>query len=239
MEILAIIYFPKDLPEPSPELLRSTEFFDFENPAVREFTEQATKGAENNTERVVRLFYRVRDLVRYDPYRIGIARDIYKASHVLSVKAAFCIPKANLLAASARALGIHSALGLSDVINHLCTQKLRDTMGGRELFIHHGYVLLYVEGRWVKAAPAFNIELCEKFAVLPTEFDGKSDALLQPLDVQGRRHMEYVTNHGVWSDFPYERVVGDFQSYYPESIFQQPADGNRFEDERPPPKPTS
>lgn len=106
-------------------------------------------------------------------------------------------------------------------------------MGGKELFIHHGYATLYLEGRWVKAAPAFNIELCEKFDVLPTEFDGQSDALLQPLDAQGRNHIEYVANHGVWSDFPYERVVGDFKALYPESVFQQATDSIRFEDERP------
>jgi hypothetical protein len=104
-------------------------------------------------------------------------------------------------------------------------------MGGTELFIHHGYALLYLDGRWVKAVPAFNIELCKKFNVLPTEFDGKSDALFQPLDARGRKHMEYVADHGIWSDFPYERVVHDFKATYPESLFQQSGDSARFEDE--------
>lgn len=181
----------------------------------------------------MRLFYRVRDSIRYDPYRISLDRETYKASHVLSVGAGFCIPKANLLAATARALGIHSAIGLSDVLNHLCTEKLRRAMGGVELFIHHGYALLYLEGRWVKAAPAFNIELCRKFGVLPTDFDGKSDALLQPIDAQGRRHMEYVVNRGAWPDFPFEQVVRDFKALYPESLFWQTETQGRFEDERP------
>lgn len=230
--------FSQSYPEPSPEYLRPTEFLDFDAPSVRGFAEEAVRGAQNDSERAVRLFYRVRDSIRYDPYRISLDRDIYKASHVLSVGAGFCIPKANLLAATARAVGIHSAIGLSDVVNHLCTDKLRRAMGGVELFIHHGYTLLYLGGRWVKAAPAFNIELCRKFGVLPTEFDGTSDALLQPIDAQGRRHMEYVTNHGAWPDFPFETVISDFKALYPESLFRQKEADVRFENEKPLTNPT-
>jgi transglutaminase-like putative cysteine protease len=223
----------KTTSKPSTEYLQPTEFLDFDNPAVRRFAEEAARGAKSDTDRAVRLFYRVRDAIRYDPYRIGLDRESYRASHLLSVGAGFCIPKANLLAASARAVGIASAIGLSDVRNHLCTEKLRQAMGGLELFIHHGYALLYLKDRWVKAAPAFNIELCRKFAVLPTEFDGESDALLQPIDAHGRRHMEYVATHGFWPDFPYERVIRDFQALYPASLFRQSEATVRFEDERP------
>jgi len=236
-EVSVINLFSPGLPEPSDEFLSSTEFLDFDTPAVRQFAEESIRGAQNSIERAVRLFYRIRDSIRYDPYRISLDREIYRASHILSVKAGFCIPKANLLAASARALGIHSAIGLSDVVNHLCTERLRRLMGGSTLFLHHGYALLYLDGRWVKASPAFNIELCEKFDVLPTDFDGRSDALLQPLDAQGRKHMEYVVDHGFWSDFPYEQVVNDFKAAYPESLFQQTTERTRFEDERPLPEP--
>lgn len=194
---------------------------------------ESVRGAKSDNERAVRLFYRVRDGIRYDPYRIGLERQHYKASNVLSVGAGFCLPKTNLLAACARAVGLPSAIGLSDVLNHLCTEKLRRLMGGKELFLHHGYALLYVDGRWVKAASAFNIELCDKFGVLPTEFDGRSDALLQPIDAQGKRHIEYVTDHGVFADFPFERVVRDLKAYYPQSLFQPSDNPVRFEDEPP------
>src|SRR5450756_2620720 len=75
-------------------------------------------------------------------------------------------------------------------------------MGGKTYFMHHGYAVMYLEGRWVKAAPAFNIELCTRFGVVPTEFDGRSDAIFQPYDAHQRRHMEYVKDHGIWTDFP-------------------------------------
>ena len=103
-------------------------------------------------------------------------------------------------------------------------------MGGTTYFMHHGYAVLYLEGQWVKAAPAFNIELCTRFGVLPTEFDGRSDAIFQPYDAHDRRHMEYVKDHGIWSDFPYDRVEADFRAFYPASAFAEYDPGEKFED---------
>lgn len=205
-------------PKPTAEYLQPTEFFDFEMASVREFVEDVTRPTQTDVEKAISLYYAVRDTIRYDPYRDKLDRESYKASNLLAVKAGFCLPKANLLVATARAVKIHAAIGLSDVINHLCTERLRNIMGGKDLFINHGYAVLYLGGHWVKAAPAFNIELCERFHVMPTEFDGKSDALFQPFDTKGRLHMEYVRDHGIWSDFPFNQVGEDFCNYYPDSF---------------------
>ena len=142
-----------------------------------------------------------------------------------------------------RYAGIPTGIGLSDVTNHLCSPRLRDAMDGKDLFLHHGYAVMLIDGKWVKAAPAFNIELCEKFGVLATEFDGESSALLQEYDAAGRHHMEYVTDHGIWSDFPFDRVMDDFRGYYPASLYdldaraavdrELRAEKQAFENERP------
>ena len=210
-------------PEVGPEYLKPTEFFDFDIAAVRDFAFDAVADADSAVDKAVRVYYAVRDGIRYDPYRIDLERDTYKASHLLRIGSGYCIPKANLLVACARAVGIPTAIGLSDVANHLCTERLRRIMGGRELFMHHGYAVMHLDGKWLKAAPAFNIELCRRFDVLPTEFDGTGHALFQQFDAKGRRHMEYLTEHGIWSDFPFERVTGDFRDYYPESFFEDAA----------------
>jgi len=216
--------FIKDgVPEVGPEYLKPTEFFDFDVQTVRDFAYDAVGDAEDAVEKAVKLYYAVRDSIRYDPYRIDLERITYKASHLLEVGAGYCIPKAILLVASARAVGIPTAIGLSDVANHLCTERLRRIMGGQELFIHHGYAVLHLNGKWLKAAPAFNIELCDRFHVLPTEFDGTGHALFQEFDARGRRHMEYLKDHGIWSDFPFDRVAKDFRDYYPESFFVEAA----------------
>jgi len=221
---------PECKPEPGPEYLKSTRFIDSDSAAVRRYADQAAGSETSDIARAVKLFYAVRDGIRYDPFSMRLEPGIYVASNVLAAKSAFCIPKAILLAAAARALGIPCAIGLSDVVNHLTTEKLKALMGGTTYFMHHGYAVLYLEGQWVKAAPAFNIELCTRFGVLPTEFDGRSNAIFQPYDAQQRRHMEYVKDHGIWSDFPFERVEADFRAFYPVSAFGAGEPGEKFED---------
>ncbi len=226
-----MIHTPPDCkPEPGPEYLQSTRFLDSDSEAVRDFAQRAAGSETSDIARAVKLFYAVRDGIRYDPFTMRLEPDIYIASHVLAAKSAYCMPKANLLAAAARALDIPCAIGLSDVVNHLTTEKLKSLMGGTTYFMHHGYAVFYLQGKWVKAAPAFNIELCDRFGVLPTEFDGCSDAIFQPYDAKQRRHMEYVKDHGTWSEFPFDKVEQDFRAFYPSSAFAAENPGEKFED---------
>ena len=221
---------PGQNPEPGPSYLESTRFFDWKTDSVRRFAEETVIGESTDIWRAVRLFYAVRYGWRYDPFSMRLTPEIYVASNVLRAKGAYCIPKAILLGAAARAVGIQAAIGLSDVVNHLTTEKLKERLGGLTYFMHHGYAVMYLEGQWVKAAPAFNIELCTRFGVQPTEFDGRGDALFQEFDVRNRRHMEYVKDHGAWSDFPFEKVMTDFRAFYPLDAFREAPADERFED---------
>jgi transglutaminase-like putative cysteine protease len=224
---------PAAVPEPGPEYLASTRFLDCASEPVRRFAREATAGAASDVDRAVKLFYAVRDGWRYDPFSVRLTPEEYVASNVLAAGRGYCITKAILLVAAARAVGIPSAMGLSDVVNHLTTEKLRARMGGKTRFIDHAYAGLCVDGQWVKAVPAFNIELCRRFGVRPTEFDGRSDALYQEFDAHDRRHMEYVAHHGMWSDFPYAKVSADFRAFYPPSTYGEDDPGERFEDGAP------
>jgi transglutaminase-like putative cysteine protease len=216
-------------PVPGPAYLEPTRFLDHDAPGLRKFALETVAGETDATARAVKLFYAVRDGWRYDPFSMTLVPEDYIASRVLAKSAAYCIPKAILLAACARAVGIHAGIGLSDVVNHLTTEKLKTWMGST-YFMHHGYAVLYLDGQWVKAAPAFNIQLCDRFHVRPTEFDGRSDAVFQEYDARDRRHMEYVKDHGVWSDFPYEKVAADFRAFYPARLFEGEKPAERFED---------
>lgn len=218
-----------DWPQPAQEYLASARFIDSAAPSLRRFAEQAVAGESDDIARAVKLFYAVRDGWRYDPFAMSLDAGQYVASHVLTEQAAYCIPKAILLAACARAVGIHAGIGLSDVVNHLTTEKLKAWMGST-YFMHHGYAVLHLDGQWVKAAPAFNIQLCDRFHVRPTEFDGRADAVFQEYDARDRRHMEYVKDHGVWSDFPYDKVAADFRAFYPARLFEGEKPAERFED---------
>lgn len=215
--------------------LAPTAFLDFEHPGVQRFVRDAVGSTEGERERAVRLFYAVRDRIRYDPYRISYEPSAYHASRIVDDAYGWCVPKAGLLAACARAVGIPSAIGLADVVNHLNTDKLRARMGGVDIFYDHGYAALLLDGKWIKAVPAFNIELCNRFGVQPTDFDGREDALYQEHDAHGRLHMQYLADHGTWSDLPLQRVRDDFTRHYPGSEFAAGADApiERFEDEAP------
>lgn len=211
--------------------LRSTQFIDSDSPAVIEFARVTVDDAKTDIEKGVKLFYAVRDRIRYDPYAIGFDPSAYKASAVLAAQIGFCIQKAILLAAVARVVGIPSRLGFADVRNHLTTERLRKLMG-TDVFAFHSYTELYLDGKWVKATPAFNRSLCERFKVRTLEFDGKSDSIFHPFDTTGRKHMEYIRDHGSFADFPFEEMVRVFKAHYGH-LYQDGADWPRgdFEQE--------
>ena len=193
--------------------LAAGEFIDNSDPEVRAFAQKTTAGATDAVSSAVKLYYAVREIL-YDPYCAGEDRSYFRASDCLRAKRGFCIPKAALLAAAARSVGIPARVGYADVRNHLSTQKLIELIGG-DLFIWHGFTELYVEGRWVKATPAFNLSLCKRFGVLPLEFDGRHDSLFHEYDQGGRRHMEYVRQRGHYPDVPYDTIIADFKKMYP------------------------
>ena len=193
--------------------LAPTWFVDYDHPAVAEHAAAVVAGATNDAERAVRLFYAVRDEVRYDPYLIGDDPATYRASAVLTRRRAYCIPKAVLLTALGRAAGVPTRLGFADVRNHLASAKLLALLD-TDVFAFHGFVEFWLSGRWVKATPAFNIELCERFGVRPLEFDGEHDSLFHQFSVDGRQHMEYLRGRGSFADLPFAQIMETFATLY-------------------------
>ena len=182
--------------------LAAGEFIDSNDADVREFARNVTAGATDDTARPVKLYHAVRDGILYDPYHAGEERRYFRASDCLRAKRGFCIPKAALLAASARRVGIPARAAFADVRNHLATRKVLELIGG-DLFIWHSLTELRLEGRWVKATPAFHLSLCQRFGVRPLEFDGRHDALFNEHDQAGRKQMEYMKDRGPYADVPY------------------------------------
>jgi transglutaminase-like putative cysteine protease len=194
--------------------LRPTYYLDADHPAIRAFADTTAGEVADMIAKAVRLYYAVRDGLLYDPYSIDYRPEACRASVVLARGRGYCVAKASVLAAAARAVAIPARLGFADVRNHLATERLRRLMG-TDIFYYHGYTEFYLSGKWVKATPAFNIELCRKFGVLPLEFDGRSDSLFHPFDTQNRRHMEYVNDRGHRADLPYEEIREAMFRYYP------------------------
>jgi len=199
------------------EYLQPTWFIDSDSPSIRQWAAEITHGAGTTNDRAVKLYGDVRDRLRYDPYQVSSDPDDYRASNVLESGSNWCVPKAVLLAAGARAVGIPSRLGFADVLNHLSSDKLKASMDN-DLFVRHGFTELHLDGRWVRVTPTFNRELCDRFGLLPLEFDGHNDALFHPFDRAGNKHMEYVRYYPTASDLPLDEVLSDLRAAYGDII---------------------
>jgi transglutaminase-like putative cysteine protease len=186
---------------------KATEFLDHETPQVRDFVRSVLPaGNLGPREQAVRLYYAVRDGVRYDVYGADLSREGVRASATLEAGHGFCLHKSILYAAAARAVGIPSLLVLTDVRNHLASERLKELVGG-DVFHFHCLTAVHLDGRWIRATPVFNKLLCRLYGIEPLEFDGLSDSMHHPYDARGRRSMEFLREHGEFTDFPYELVV--------------------------------
>ncbi len=184
--------------------LKPTPFIDSDSKKVKNFVDQVCKTGQSKTEKAISLYYEVRDRFLYDPYKIDLSVKGLKASSVIENGYGFCIPKAILMIAVARAVDIPSRLHFADVKNHLTSEKLTKIFG--DIFVYHGYTELFLEGKWVKATPAFNKTLCAKFNVDPLEFDGKNDSIFQEFDKSGNKYMEYVKERGIFHEVPFDNI---------------------------------
>ncbi len=212
------------------DLTGATQTIESTHPAIVDFVRLHAANAATQRELAVKLFYSVRDGFRYDPYQIDLTIAGMKASTTLAARRGWCVSKAILLAACCRSIGVPARLGFADVRNHLSTERMRKRMR-TDIFYWHGYTEMLLEGKWVKATPAFNIELCEKFRLLPLDFDGQNDSLYHPYDAEGNRHMEYVNHRGTYSDLPLEEIVKTFQEKYAFADRSSDLTGARFDED--------
>ena len=194
--------------------LSPARFIDSDHPLVIDFAERWRGASRDPREQAVNLYRAVRDEIRYNPYVFSADHDTLKASHALAAGESYCVPKALLLAACARHCGIPARIGLADVRNHLSTPRLIEMLRS-EVFAMHGYTELFLEGRWLKATPAFNLALCRMFKVAPLEFDGRTDSVFHPFNAKGERYMEYLVDHGQFDDLPVELFFAHLRQCYP------------------------
>ena len=192
--------------------LAVTEFLDHDSPAVREFV-AATPG-ESPFERALALYKAVRDGISYEVYGADLSRNGLRASTVLGRGTGMCIHKSVLYASALRAIGVPSRLVFTDVRNHLASPKLTELIGG-DVFTYHCLTAVRLNGQWVKATPVFNRLLCKLYKIAPLEFDGTADSLHHPFDLKGRRHMEFVREHGEFADVPYEALLSGLRAAHP------------------------
>jgi len=208
--------------EPCPrDLCAPTEFLDYEEPPVQDFLARALPQRGRPMQQLaVDLYYAIRDGIQYAIYGVDLARRSMRASAVVERGQGLCIHKSILYAACARALGIPSQLAFVDVRNHVASPRLKLLLGG-DVVHYHCYARLHMGGRWINVTPVFSARLCQLYRMKPLEFDGRSDAVLQPYDEHGSAHMELVRSHGAFDDLPYGEVIAGLRHAHP-MIFAGP-----------------
>ena len=195
------------------DYLKPTATIDCDNQLIREKARSLTQGANDGPGKARRLFYWVRDEIRYNALVPLEIFESYRASKTLRRGEGFCVEKAAVLAALARAVGIPARLHFADIRNHLVSSRLLEIMG-TNLFSYHGYTELYIGGRWVKATPAFDLEMCQEHRITPVEFDAEHDALLHSYNSDGNLHIEYVKDNGHRVDVPVEEILAAWMQHY-------------------------
>jgi transglutaminase-like putative cysteine protease len=198
---------------PKEDFLSPGEFVDSDHPLVIEYAEAHVGSGKTDMEKVLSLFYAIRDGIRYDPYLPMGDPKSYRASDTVKLGRGWCVPKSALLTSCCRIFGIPARPGYADVINHLSTARLME-LTGTQRFYWHSYTEVLLEGKWVKCTPAFNKSLCDKFGLKPLDFDGRTDSLFHEFDVAGNRHMEYVLDRGYRADVPFEEIAACFREHY-------------------------
>jgi len=194
--------------------LLPTAIIDSDSQHIIEHTEKIIGTAVSSAvEKAVKLYYAVRDGIWYDPYYPFYRAEHYRASHVLKSGRGYCVSKASLLCALGRACKIPSRIGFATVRNHLATKQLIAFLG-TDLFVYHGFTEFYLDGKWVKATPAFNVELCKRHKVVPLEFNGREDSIFQPYSLEKKQFMEYLEDHGTYADIPLDDIVNAWKVTY-------------------------
>jgi len=194
--------------------LKPTFVIDSDSKVVKEKATMLTEKYRSQKEKAKELFYLVRDEVKYNPYLALCPIEDYRASKTLQRGEGYCTQKAVVLTALARAVDIPARLGFADIRHHLAPKKLVESMG-TNIFVYHGYSELWLNNKWTKATPAFNIEMCNKFDLKPVEFNGVTDAIFHEKNKKGELHIEYIKYHGTYADLPFKEIMQAFIDHYP------------------------
>ena len=160
--------------------LRETRYCDFGHDLIRGLHNDLVAGEEEPREKAVRMFYWVRDNIKY---RVGYWNS--KASETLIIGKGTCTNKANLLVALLRASGIPAGYGVMKVkgeeyLGPIVLPIFKDLISkiGR-----HIYCYVHLEDRWIKCDPSDDQDFVEQTGYFnPTstlvDWNGREDALL-------------------------------------------------------------
>ncbi|MFX0116822.1 MAG: transglutaminase family protein, partial [Candidatus Hodarchaeota archaeon] len=153
------------------EFLRCTTSINCDSSIIQEKVNELIQDSMSEEEKARTLFNFVRDEIKYRIIMGLPTREDFIATNALKSGASFCIPKAILLTALLRAADIPARLRFADIRNLLLPSSVRDAIS-TDIMLYHGYVELFLDGKWIKVNPAFDKALCERHDFIPVDFFG-------------------------------------------------------------------
>ena len=143
-------------PEGMEEYLRTSRLVDLNSEIVMETTNRVIKDARTPREAAIKIFYFVRDEIKYK----FVAIPLGKASTVVKTRTGQCTAKTVLIVAMLRAANIPARFHFADLRtefvkgleSHLIYKIMPRTIG-------HAYAEVYLDDKWIKIDPIFDKEL--------------------------------------------------------------------------------
>ncbi|MFP4573455.1 MAG: transglutaminase-like domain-containing protein [Desulfobacterales bacterium] len=187
------------------QYLKPTQTIESDAESIIEKANTLTIGCVSAEETAKRLFYFVRDEIRYNIYMASVFIEDFKASRILAWGKGYCVQKAVLLAALGRAARIPSRLVFAKIRNHRVPEHIIEKTGSN-VFPRHGYNQFFLNEKWVSAAATFDQGLCKKNNLPAVEFDGQNDAILPEKDLSGNLYIEYIEKFPPRGDLPFDWI---------------------------------
>jgi transglutaminase-like putative cysteine protease len=165
------------------DYLAATRLCDCDNPWLRKKAEETTNGATTPEEKALRIFYFVRDNIRF-----GMAFSRSRASRILKLGYGECLTKTNVQVALLRAVGIPAqmrwVMAQSKVLRGLVADFVLRLIASEA---SHFWAECYLRDRWVSCEATFDKPLYEGMlkqglitkGQIPTiDWDGENDLVL-------------------------------------------------------------
>lgn len=194
--------------------LKPTEYFDYDHPSIALIAKEFCRKHDAKVDLAIELFNLVRDGYDYSANEFSLNKDYLRASYIVDRKSLWCLQKAVLLTTLGRVCGIPSRLLIATIKNHKASNSLIKHFG-TNVYFPHAYGELFLNGKWIKAAPVFDKDTCKRVAIPLVEFDGVNDAILPNSGLYGEPFIDYIEDYGHFHDLPWDMIDKAFKKMYP------------------------
>lgn len=201
-----------DWPADLAACLRPTPHVNSDHPAIAACAQDIAPRTLPARERAVRVFEFVRDHIEYE-FHAKTEEDLYIASHILEIGRGFCVQKAVLQCALARAAGVPSAIVFAALRDQTLPPRVVEAIK-TDTLEYHGLGAFHVDGQWLRADATLSPALVARKGYRLVAFDGTTEGLLAPTTLDGQPHITYTRWMGVYADLPVDTLLPEFRGFY-------------------------